>query len=128
MSNVVNLKAYKDDKEIIKQSKIFKTTDATKYASQIETTINSICELGSENDELTKACSNAQLEILSKIMLSYFKILFDQIDNISTENSDIIYSFLSDLDEICCDLPNIEIIKEKKAQVLKFINKEKNTN
>ena len=95
----------------------------------IENKINEIYDIGAKNEEYRLKCTEEQIRIFIKIVCSYFRILFDEINNYEgNDNQNIIlYNFLEDLRNICDDLPDLQkIIKDDDKRVLRLENTHKN--
>ena len=95
----------------------------------IENKINEIYDIGAKNEEFRLKCTEEQIRIFIKIVCSYFRILFDEIDNYNDtdEQNGILYNFLEDLRNICDNLPDLQkIIKDEDKRVLRLENTHEN--
>lgn len=95
----------------------------------IENKINEIYDIGAKNEEFRFKCTEEQIKIFIKIVCSYFRILFDEIDNYNDtdEQNGILYNFLEDLRNICDNLPDLQkIIKDEDKRVLRLENTHEN--
>lgn len=95
----------------------------------IENKINEIYDIGAKNEEFRLKCTEEQIRIFIKMVSSYFRILFDEINNYEgNDNQNIIlYNFLEDLRNICDNLPDLQkIIKDEDKRVLRLENTHEN--
>ena len=95
----------------------------------IENKINEIYDIGAKNEEFRLKCTEEQIRIFIKMVCSYFRILFDEIDNYNDtdEQNGILYNFLEDLRNICDNLPDLQkIIKDEDKRVLRLENTHEN--
>ena len=120
-NKIIDLEKIKKTKEINsnKNSMIFELLDLTEI---IENKINEMYYVGEKYKNAGGKCTDEQMKLFSKIVCSYFRILYEEIDNYtgSTDENRVLYNYASNLDEICINLPSTEEImsqKEKRVRV-----------
>lgn len=117
------------NKEIVPCDKNYTIYEILKFPEIIENKINEIYAIGEKNEKIRFKCTEEQIKIFTKVVCSYFIILFDEIEFYTgtEEENRVLYNFAKDLDSICSELPDLQkIIKEEDKRVLRLENSNKN--
>lgn len=123
---VISLDEYRKDKFIEELPDIFNLEDAVDYSEQIENYINGLYDLALEDKKYHSLCTHEQIKILSSIYMSFFKILYSELEDFdeSEQSNRIMLKFLSELYKICKELPDIENLKQSiDNKIMKYENK-----
>ena len=116
-NKIIDLEKIKKTKKINsnKNSMIFELLDLTEI---IENKMNEMYYAGEKYKNAGGKCTDEQMKLFSKIVCSYFRILYEEIDNYtgSTDENRVLYNFASNLDEICINLPSTEEIISQKEE------------
>lgn len=123
---IISLEEVKKEKFIEKVPKVFRLEDAVNYSVQIENYINSLYDLALEDKKYYSLCTHEQIKTLSYIYMSFFKILYSEIEDFdgSKQSNRIMLKFLPELYKICETLPDIEVLKQDvSSKIMKYENK-----
>lgn len=129
LPNAEEIMSQKEKEEKIQIQRNYTMDEILTFPETIENKINEIYDIGAKNKEYRLKCTEEQIRIFIKIVCSYFRILFDEINNYDGNDKQnvILYSFHEDLRNICDDLPDLQkIIKDDDKRVLRLENTHKN--
>lgn len=120
---IMSLNEYKRDKFIQKLPDEFSLEDAVDYSKKIENYINDLYNLSLEDEKYHSLCTYEQIKILSSIYMSFFKILYSEIEDFdeTKQSNRIMLKFLTELYKICEELPNIDNLKQNSdIKIIKY--------
>ena len=129
LPSIEEIMSQKEKRVRVPNQRNYTIDDILTFPETIENKINEIYDIGAKNEEYRLKCTEEQIRIFIKIVCSYFRILFDEIDNYNEtdEQNGILYNFLEDLRNICDNLPDLQkIIKDDDKRVLRLENTHKN--
>lgn len=112
IEELIKVKKEEEEKNIPES---FSIVDIYKYNNMIEYYPNSLYDLAKEGKEYQSLCTSEQFMMLSHIFVSYFNILYSELNNFNESEDEssnrVLYKYACDLHNIVKDIKDIDTLK-----------------